>query len=257
MIKKTIIISLLATFLIFYPRPLEAEESTLVSPTPKPTVAEIESSEVATDEAIQEIRDKIKQKVEEKLQVILEKQEKRGWPGIIIGTDSLSLTLKTRWGEKKVSFDEETIIVNDKRKTLGLTDLKTGQKIIAMGYLKTQEELEAKRIVVTNAEEKTLPQTMIGVVADKSEEANIVAFADFANEKNIQLKFDKSTKITQLVSGKVKKVTLEEIKSKQKLVAVYEKNGEKDEQTFLVKAVHILTPPEEKTPSATPAEEQE
>jgi len=205
-----------------------------ITPTPSPTDLTPTPSD-SEDNDIEKIRQVVKDKVMEKIDQIVNKpNQKIGWLGTIISIDSNNIELENLQKiSQKIIVEDEVTIINTKKQTVDLEDLKVDQIIIAMGYLDIEGNLLAKRILITNISLDTLKNTIISAtVTDISQTTNIITLVT-KDRKVFQVKSDKNTA---------------KIEKNQKIMAVI-KPEKKDSNTWLVLDYKDISPP---TPTPTP-----
>ena len=202
-----------------------------ITPTLSPTDPTPTDSQ---DNDIDKIRQVVKDKVMEKIDQIVNKpNQKIGWLGTIISLDTNVIEIENFQNiNQKIIVEEEATITNTKKQDLSLDDLKVDQVIIAMGYLDIDQNLLAKRILVTNIALDSLKNTIVyATVTDISQTTNIITLVT-KDRKVYQVKSDKN-------SAKIEK--------NQKIVAVI-KPEKKDSNTWLVLDYKDISPP---TPTPT------
>lgn len=215
------------------------------SPTETPDLEqEIPASNVTPpvdQEKIKEIRDKVREKVQEKIQEIRERGIRRGYVGQIEAIANLQITLSTRRGERKVSIDEDTKIIGQGRQTLEIEDLQVGDVIIAMGYVNSEGEMIAKRIVVIPKPPKPpLPRRAVfGRVTEIDQSSLILTLIHPRKDPStLRVEVTSKTRITKKLEGKIQKVDFANIAPDDRLVAV----GTWDEENEILtaKLLHII-----------------
>lgn len=189
----------------------------LISPTP---IFAVEASSSADSSDVQTIREVVQQKVKEKLNIIATPESK---PKAFFGTiqkvtnNQIDITLNNE--TKTIITTDDTVLVGLKKAKIALKDLKSGQEILTMGYLNTQNQLEAKRIVVF--ELKTIQnktQVINGQIVDISKSSPIFVIVPF-NNKNSQYQIETTA------------ANLKKLSSGQKVIAIV-KPDEKIANTF-------------------------
>lgn len=193
-------------------------------------------TEIENDD-IEKIRQVVKDKVMEKIDQIVNKpNQKIGWLGTIISIDSNNIELENiQQTNQKIIVEDNATIINTKKQKVKLEDLKVDQIIIAMGYLDTDGNLLAKRILITNISLDNLRDTIISAtVTDISQTTNIITLVT-KDRKVYQIKSDKNNT---------------KIEKNQKIMAVI-KPEKKDSNTWLILSYKDISPP---TPTSTPIE---
>jgi uncharacterized protein YunC (DUF1805 family) len=205
----------------------------LISPA---SVFATDATSSADSSDVQTIREVVQQKVKEKLNIISTPSNK---PKAFFGTiqkitdNQIDITLNN--GSKTIITSDDTVFVGLKKTKIALKDLKSGQEILAMGYLNSQNQLEAKRIVVfeiKGIENKT--QVINGQIVDISQSSPVFVIVPY-NNKNSQYQIETTA------------ANLKKLSSGQKVIAIV-KPDEKIANTFnLLKII-----PTEASVSATP-----
>jgi hypothetical protein len=262
--KKTIFLLNIAILISVLTKvgPLGAVSSTS-SPTSLPEPEDIlgDNATVAgkkieenKDEIIR-IREEVKKKVEEKIRQVINRKSKRGWVGVITKKSAASIKLETRKGEREVLYDEDTTIINQRRKSVSTDELAVGKHIIAMGYLQSDTLLEAKRIVFIPQKEKEVRRVpVLGIISDKSREEKLLAITPVRN-KNQLVEITTNNK-TKIIGKNGQEITYKDLKKGQKVVAIYKKDGKPNATLALIIKVIALSeqtsqPTNSPTPSAT------
>jgi len=229
-----------------------------------PLIIAQETGEESTisGEKIEDIRKEIQKKVEEKLSQITDNVKKRAWIGEIEEKTETNLKLKSRDGETRtVTISDEVKVINNKRKEIKFEDLKTGQRIIAMGYLQVDTSLEAKRIVIIPETKERERRVVFGTINNKSEEDEIISITSNNNgEENKEYEIILTTKtvLKEKTENKIKeinkfvssKINYQDLKTDQRVIAVLiptSGNG----STFNAKLIFVLTPISSKASNET------
>jgi hypothetical protein len=265
--KKRILLLLNAAVLFF--ALTMAGQLRAVSPSPSPTSLPdpediLGSNATVAGKRIEEnrdeiikIREEVKKKVEEKIQQVINRKSKRGWVGVITKKSAASIKLETRKGEREVLYDEDTTVINERRKSVGTNELTVGKRVIAMGYLQSDSLLEAKRIVLIPQGGKEISRVpVLGIISDKSREEKLLAITPIRDKNQlIELTTDSKTKI---IGKRGKKISYKDLQKGQKVVAVYEKDGKPNATLALI--IKVIAPAEQTnqpTNSPTPTVTQE
>jgi len=194
----------------------------------------VEATSSAND--IQSIREVVQQKVKEKLNIITTPSSKpKSFFGSIKKITGLQIEISQNNENKTIVITEETTFVNLKKSKISLKELKVGDEILAMGYINSQNQLEAKRIVIIELNKiKNNNQIINGQVVDVSQSSPVFVIVPI-NNKNSQYQIE-----TDLNS--IKKIT-----TGQKVIAVI-KPDLKIANTFNLQKIISST----STSSATP-----
>lgn len=203
----------------------------LISTSP---VKATEATSSATD--IQSIREVVQQKVKEKLNIITTPSSKpKSFFGSIKKISGLQIEISQNNESKIIITTEETVFVNLKKTKSSLKELKVGDEILAMGYINSQNQLEAKRTVLIELNKiKNNTQIINGQVVDVSQSSPVFIIVPL-NNKNSQYQIETDTS------------TIKKITTGQKIIAVI-RPDEKIANTFnLLKIISTTS-----TSSATP-----
>jgi len=212
-----------------------ATDSTFAITTSNDISQETETA-TTTDEKIQGIRDEVKRAVEEKLQDVINQDIKKGWVGTVKSKDITSLIIEDKQGnQKEVLYDDETVIFSEDRKTLEADDLVVGKSILAMGYLQSIKILEGKRIMFIKEEEKVEARSVIGLISDKSVEANLIAVTP-SKDKDEVVEMEIDTK-SDIILEDDSQGSYDDLSIGQKVVIVFEQVGTKK----TAKAIRIIS----------------
>jgi len=200
----------------------------------KPVYA-IEASSSATD--IQSIREVVQQKVKEKLNIITTPSSKpKSFFGSIKKIDAKQIEINQNNENKTIVTTEDTTYVNLKRTKISFKDLKVGDEVLAIGYINSQNQLEAKRIIIIELK-KIINNTQIinGQVVDVSQNSPVFVIVPI-NNKNSQYQVETD-------SNNIKKISVG-----QKIVAVI-KPDEKINNTFNLLKIISSTSSNSATPT--------
>lgn len=197
--------------MIFLPLFLAAIAVTL--PTPTPT----------TTSEIQKFREVIQEKVKAKLQEINQTDEldlKRGYLGTITKISPTEINLDSKDKNRVINLDTSTVYLNNKSIKIKPTDLKVGQEILAIGLLDDQNNLTAKRIIITVPKSiENLKTVILGQVVDVSTMYSLIALIPI-NNKNTQYQVKTDTKNIQILSKDGVKLTLKDITKGKKIIVI-------------------------------------
>jgi len=195
--------------------PLILATSLVITPTaiPTPTV---------TSE-IQKFREIIQEKVKAKLQEInqeVQTDPKRGYIGTITKIESTQISLSTKDKNRTIILSPNTVYLNNKSIKIKSTDLKIGQEILVIGVLDDQQNLSAKRIIVTTIKSsQNLKTIVLGQVIDISTMYSLMAIIPISN-KNTQYQVKTDTKNLQIISKTGEKLTLKDISKGKKIIVI-------------------------------------
>jgi len=195
--------------------PLILATSLVITPTaiPTPTI---------TSE-IQKFREIIQEKVKAKLQEInqeVQTDPKRGYIGTITKIESTQISLSTKDKNRTIILSPNTVYLNNKSIKIKSTDLKIGQEILVIGVLDDQQNLSAKRIIVTTIKSsQNLKTIVLGQVVDISTMYSLMAIIPISN-KNTQYQVKTDTKNLQIISKTGEKLTLKDISKGKKIIVI-------------------------------------
>ena len=147
-------------------------------------VTATEASSSATD--IQSIREVVQQKVKEKLNIIATPSNKPKCSfGIVKATTETQIEINQNNDNKTIIITNETVFVNLKKTKISLKDIKAGDEILAIGYINSQNQLEAKRIVVIELKKiKNNIQIINGQIVDVSQNSPVFIVVPLNNKNN-------------------------------------------------------------------------
>ena len=201
------------------------------------TVLAVDISTSATNSSeVQTIREVVQQKVKEKLNIITTPESK---PKSLFGTiqkiTDNQIEISFNNVSKIIINNEDTVLIGLKRNKIKQKDLKSGQEILALGYLNSKNQLEAKRIIIfelKKIENKT--QVINGQIVDISKESLIFVVVPPKN-KNSQYQVKTDT------------ANLKKLSSGQKIIAVIKPDPKLANTFNLIKTIST-----ESSASATP-----
>jgi hypothetical protein len=187
---------------------------------------------------VQTIREAVQQKVKEKLNIINTPSSKpKSFFGTIQKITDQQIEIFQNDEAKTVIATDDTAFINLKRNKITLSDLKPGEEILAMGYINSQNQLDAKRIVVIELKNsQNTTQVVAGQVVDISQTSPVFVLVPFSNkEKQFQIETTSNT--------------LKGISTGQKIITVI-KPDEEISNTF--KLIDIISSKSSASVSATP-----
>lgn len=209
----------------------------LISSSP---IKAVEATSSAMD--IQSIREVVQQKVKEKLNIITTPSNKpKSFFGSIKKITGSQIEISQNNENKIITTTDDTAFVNLKKSKTSLKELKVGDEILAMGYINSQSQLEAKRVVLIELTKiKNNNQIINGQVVDVSQSSPVFIVVPF-NNKNSQFQIETD-------SNTIKKIT-----TGQKIIAAINPD-EKIANTFNL--LKIISSTSVSTTSATPTSKQ-
>ena len=190
-----IILLLLICFQFVFSVPISAQTA-----TPSPSADKVE-----------DVKDILKQIVKEtsvssETENTISKQPKSFFGTITqVDTDQIRITIKDQ-SNKTLYITQNTTFVNSKKQKGKISDFKSGQTIIAMGYFKEDQSLDCRRIVYTESKDiENINQIVTGQIVDVSQSQNSPIFVLIPSKnKNsqYQIKTDSKTEIIDLKNSK-------------------------------------------------------
>lgn len=200
------------------------------SPTPEPTPT--------VKEEVQEIREAVKEKVREKIEATRAGQ-KRAFVGKLTEIFNNTLVLDTRLGERRAQVATGAAIISFEKK-IKFEGLEIGSFVISMGYLREDEILDTRRVVVTEKPE-IAPERLVafGKVTDINENTKTILVEHPKKGTNWTVEITTKTRITKKVEGKVKEVDFKDIAQGDRLVAVGT-TVEGEENKITAKIIHVI-----------------
>ena len=127
------------------------------------------------------------------------------------------------------------MFIDSKKNKTKVENIKAGQDILAMGYSNQYGNFEAKRIVVTDL--KTIEnknEIILGKIVDISKSSPVFVLIPIKNKENqYQIKTDSKTEILDKDNNKL---TLDKLKSGQKIIVVIQPDA-KIAKTFYVSKI--------------------
>ncbi len=213
------------------------------TPTPTPTPPKPTT-------IVENFRKTIQDKVQEKINEVRSSGAKKAYLGVVKNTNLLELELDLANGTtKKMSLSSELVFTDGKQKLQPAT-LKPGQTVLAIGYLKSDDSFDAKRIVLqskSDLDKPTLTMTY-GQIADISKSSKTLLIVPSNNiGKEIQAIVDDKTTLLNL--GK-KNIAYPDLKKSQKVIA-FTQPKDKTGKTQIIRKLVLLSPVAT-APSPTP-----
>ncbi len=124
-----------------------------------------------------------------------------------VDSDQIKISLKDQ-SSKTLTISQDTTFVNSKKQKGKIADFKSGQTIIAMGYLKDEQSLDCRRIVYTESKAiENINQIVTGQIVDVSQSQNSPIFVLIPSKnKNSQYQIKTDSK-TEIIDTKNNKTT--------------------------------------------------
>jgi len=171
------------------------------------------------DGKIQGIRDTVKEKVKEQINEI-KKNTRKAFVGTVNKVIDQSFNLDTKSGPQVIKTDDETEIVDENRKKIGLEDIKLEDNLIVMGYLNEDDILEAKRVVLTPEPEEDKREIAAGIVTDLSKESLLITLKNENKVKTYTILVNNKTNIKQKENDQINEGEFKEITEGDFLIAI-------------------------------------
>ncbi len=232
--KKIIILSTIILFSSFVIK-LQIRAQTEPSPTP--------------DEKVQGIRDKVQEQVQEQLENIITDDQKRSWNGTVSSLTETEFEIDSSNQTRTITINEDTKIINQAREAVSFQELEEDQYILAMGYERVDESLNAKRIVITEPYQPRKKISVHGTVVNKASNEKIILIQN--QEQEYELILDSNTEINQKTDSDTEKLEYEDLPTDQEVIAVIEPA---DGETASYTAIEILALTLTESPTPTPTE---
>ncbi len=213
-----------------------------------------------TNEEVEEIREAVKEKVREKVEAA-KTGEKRALVGELTEIFNNTLVLDTRSGEQRAQVATDAAIISE-GEDIEFDALEIGSFLICMGYLRSDEILDARRVVVEEEEEAPLERVIAyGEVAEIDEEEETITVKPLREDASWMIKITNKTEITQKIEGEIEEIDFDDISVGDRLVAI----GtlvEGEENTITATLIFKITRQAEEVeeaeePSPTPTEVEE
>lgn len=223
-------------FSLFIPFQVSAQEATNITPT-----------QVPTKEVLDLVTKKVKEMLNQETTAI--STGPKSFIGTISQISDTQLTINYQNQDKVVLINTDTIFINAKKVKIKFSDIKSTQSILAMGYLNDQNQLEAKRIIITDLKSiENNNQVVVGTIVDISKSSPIFVLIPIKN-KNTQYQITTDTK-TDVVDQNGQEVKLSSLTAGQKIITII-KPDIKLKQTFYT--TKIIVQSKTSTSVPTPA----
>ncbi len=149
---------------------------------------------------------------------------------------------------KTINITSDTVYVDAKKNKTKLSNLKSGQVILSMGYYNESGNFTAKRIVVTSLEAiQNKNEIIFGTIADISQTTNVLVLIPLKN-KNTQYQIKTDSK-TEVVDKSGNNLTVNKLKSGQKVVVVIQPDAKISNTFDVSKIITIDSSPISPTPT--------
>jgi len=196
---------------------------------------------------VEDVKDILKQIVKETSTsnpVTETSKQPKSFFGTITQADDnqIKITLKDQ-SNKTLSITQNTTFVNSKKQKGKITDFKSGQTIIAMGYLQEDQSLECRRIVYTESKAiENINQIITGQIVDVSQSQNSPIFVLIPNKnKNSQYQIKTDSK-TEIIDTKNNKTTsAKTITTSKKIIAIIQPDTKLVNTFYATKIIDLST----------------
>jgi hypothetical protein len=229
--------------------PLLLAAAVTTTPTPPPTGGPTPQN---FDE-IQKIRDVVQQKVMEKLQQITEPTlTQKGLIGKIIQIDSSTFTLEYQNNLSIVTFDTNTVFIDQKRNKIAGSQLKVGQDLLVLGLQQSATTFLSKRVVITDLTTiQNIPLVVIGKIVDISKISPIFSLIP-TKDKNAQYQVKTDTK-SEIINSQNNKISINDLKSGHKIIVILTPDPKMTKTYYAAKIIDLdYQPPTTSTPTPKP-----
>ena len=219
----------------FSPQPIFAKEATA---TPNKTL---------TEEVREMVTNKVKEIQQSGKDVLANiSTTPKSFIGTITKIDTNQITISYENEPKTITFTTETVFIDVKKNKTKLENIKVGQDILVMGYFDQFNNLQAKRIVITDL--KTIEnknEIVLGKIVDISQSSPVFVLIPIKNkETQYQIKTDSKSEI---IDKDGNKLTLDKLKSGQKIIVIIQPDA-KIAKTFYVSKIITLDTPTAQIP---------
>ncbi len=197
------------------------------------------------------------EKLQEEIDVLIKEAEgealapvKKGWSGEVVAVEEKTIILLKNTESKKVSFDEETVFLDENRQKITPESLKKGDFLVVMGYQErpSSPKLAAKRILKSTPQEITR-QSFFGQVSDVSQEEAVFSL-EGNDGQTWEINAEKARIIKKEAGKEPVKVNFSDLEKGVRVVLV----GEKEESQRMEAVLIYLWTNGEEVPSK-PTEE--
>lgn len=204
------------------------------------TAALAEAEETVDVPLSQEDNQKV-EKLQEEIDALIKEAEgealapvKKGWSGEVVAVEEETIVLLKNTESKKVSFDEETVFLDENRQKITPESLKKGDFLVVMGYQErsSSPELAAKRILKSQPQETTR-QSFFGRVSDVSQEEAVFSL-EGKDGQTWEITAEKARVIKKEVGKEPVKANFSDLKKGVRVVLVGEKEESQRMEAVLI-----------------------
>ncbi|MFV1917048.1 MAG: hypothetical protein ACC618_00970 [Patescibacteria group bacterium] len=217
----------------------ESQKITLVYSTEfeKELEDELESSgDEEVKEATEEsgaIREKVQEKIEER------RKRAKAYIGTITDISEDTIQIKSGQGEIQqiAASDEQTsfVKIGTKNQSLDYDEIAIGDYIIAMGFINSNDVLNARRFLVTDPPKTATPEAYMVRVSEIND--GKITTNEISTNDEINLEVDKNTLITVSEEGGFSEIELEDIETKSTIIFI----GSVEDEVLEAKRIHITS----------------
>jgi hypothetical protein len=216
-------------------------------------IAQSPEATPTANEEVQEIREAVKEKVE-----AAKAGQKRALVGELTEIFNNTLVLDTRLGERRAQVATDAAIISEGDE-IKFGNLEIGSSLICMGYLRPDEILDARRVVVEEEEKASTERTIVyGEVTDIDEEEEIISVKFLKDDTTWEVEVTSKTEITKKVEGEIEEADFDDISIGDRLVAIGTKVAKENmlTATLIYDIASFTEQLEEASPTPTEAEEE-
>ncbi len=199
------------------------------------------------NEEVQEIREAVKEKVE-----AAKAGQKRALVGDLTEVFNNTLVLDTRSGEQRAKVATDAAIISG-GKEIGFDSLEIGSPLICMGYLRSDEMLDARRVVVEEEETPLERIIVYGEVADIDNDEEILSVKQLKDGTVWKIEITSKSELTRKVEGEVEEADFDDISLGDRLAVVGTK-AEGEENTLTASLIYDLASFTESLEETSPEE---
>ncbi len=177
-----------------------------------------------------EVNERKADQLQEEVEALINEAEempalvKKGWAGEVVSLniEEGTIILPKDGGNRTVTFDEETVLLDEKRQNITAEDLKEGDFLVIMGYQDrlSPQKLNAKRILKSQPQEITR-QSFFGKISDISQEESVFSLEE--NDGQILEVMADKAKVVKNEEGKPVKASFTSLEKGARVVLVGEK----------------------------------
>jgi hypothetical protein len=189
----------------------------------------------------------------EKLQQITQPTlTQKGIIGKIIQIDSTTFTLEFQNNLSVVTFNTDTVFIDQKRNKIAVSQLKVGQDILVLGIQQSSSVFLGKRIVVTDLTAiENVPLVVIGKIVDISKTSPVFSLIPTKN-KNAQYQVKTDVK-SEIINSQSNKITVADLKSGNKIIVILTPDPKMAKTYYASKIIDLdYQPPTTPTPTPKP-----